>query len=188
LISTPACGISQLSVCHRERILLLLLLFVLLLPLMWFVLVQIMQCISETFGRHIWRNTLLLLTHGNLTMPPPGTTFGTSDGIHTPRDTPDSPPSTLFTLFISAPPPSHQSVVVGSAGVLMPTRAPTCRFVLHNTHWRQPAPPYCSSSSSSIHSRPNPPPPPSSSSSIHSRRHHPLQQQQQQYPKQTPDP
>lgn len=36
---------------------------------------RIMQCISETFGRHIWRNTLLLLTHGNLTMPPPGTTF-----------------------------------------------------------------------------------------------------------------
>lgn len=37
---------------------------------------QIIQCISETFGRSIWRNTLLVLTHGNMTMPPPGTTFG----------------------------------------------------------------------------------------------------------------
>lgn len=36
---------------------------------------RIMQCISETFGRRIWRNTLLVLTHGNLTLPPPGTTF-----------------------------------------------------------------------------------------------------------------
>jgi hypothetical protein len=38
--------------------------------------VQIMQCVSDTFGRRIWQKTLLVLTHGNLPMPPPGTSFG----------------------------------------------------------------------------------------------------------------
>ncbi|KAF8061109.1 TOC34 [Scenedesmus sp. PABB004] len=37
---------------------------------------RIMQSISETFGRRIWHKTLLVLTHGNLPLPPPGTTFG----------------------------------------------------------------------------------------------------------------
>lgn len=37
---------------------------------------QIMQSITETFGRRIWQKTLLVLTHGNLPMPPPGTSFG----------------------------------------------------------------------------------------------------------------
>lgn len=35
-----------------------------------------MQSISETFGKRIWQKTLLVLTHGNLPLPPPGTTFG----------------------------------------------------------------------------------------------------------------
>jgi hypothetical protein len=39
-------------------------------------LMQIMQSISETFGRRIWQKTLLVLSHGNLPLPPPGTTFG----------------------------------------------------------------------------------------------------------------
>eukprot|EP00775_Hariotina_reticulata_P004681 gene4681-4934_t len=36
---------------------------------------RIMQCVSDTFGRRIWQKTLLVLTHGNLPMPPPGTSF-----------------------------------------------------------------------------------------------------------------
>eukprot|EP00879_Flechtneria_rotunda_P017862 GHRR01018722.1.p1 GENE.GHRR01018722.1~~GHRR01018722.1.p1 ORF type:complete len:386 (+),score=140.67 GHRR01018722.1:145-1302(+) len=38
---------------------------------------RIMQSLSETFGRRIWEKTLLVLSHGNLPMPPPGTTFET---------------------------------------------------------------------------------------------------------------
>lgn len=38
---------------------------------------RIMQSISETFGRRIWQKTLLVLSHGNLPLPPPGTTFET---------------------------------------------------------------------------------------------------------------
>jgi hypothetical protein len=41
---------------------------------------QIIECISDTFGRRIWRHTLLVLTHGNMGMPPPGTTFGEGKG------------------------------------------------------------------------------------------------------------
>ncbi|KAF6261872.1 TOC34m [Scenedesmus sp. NREL 46B-D3] len=38
---------------------------------------RIMQSISEAFGRRIWQKTLLVLSHGNLPLPPPGTTFET---------------------------------------------------------------------------------------------------------------
>jgi hypothetical protein len=54
---------------HNHTLMLLLLLLLLLL-------LQIMQSISETFGRRIWQKTLLVLSHGNLPLPPPGTTFG----------------------------------------------------------------------------------------------------------------
>jgi hypothetical protein len=52
------------------------LLLPLLVLLLLLLLLQIMQSISETFGRRIWQKTLLVLSHGNLPLPPPGTTFG----------------------------------------------------------------------------------------------------------------
>ncbi len=35
-----------------------------------------MSAISQTFGRGIWRRTVLVLTHGNLPQTPPGTDYG----------------------------------------------------------------------------------------------------------------
>lgn len=42
----------------------------------FFVTVQIIQSINDQFGRAIWRKVIITLSHGNLTQPPPGTTFG----------------------------------------------------------------------------------------------------------------
>ncbi|KAF5835650.1 TOC34f [Dunaliella salina] len=35
----------------------------------------IMQAVSDTFGKSIWKKTVLVLTHGNLVQPPPGSDF-----------------------------------------------------------------------------------------------------------------
>lgn len=47
-------------------------------PFLWHhtLLKQIMQAISDTFGKSIWKKTVLVLTHGNLVQPPPGSDFG----------------------------------------------------------------------------------------------------------------
>ncbi len=41
---------------------------------------QIINAISQTFGRSIWRRTLLALTHAHLPQTPPGTTYGAQTG------------------------------------------------------------------------------------------------------------
>jgi len=37
---------------------------------------QIIQAVSDTFGKSIWKKTVLVLTHGNLVQPPPGSDYG----------------------------------------------------------------------------------------------------------------
>jgi hypothetical protein len=48
----------------------------LLAPCLWAV-AQIIRAVSDVFGRGIWKKTVLVLTHGNLTQTPPGTDYGT---------------------------------------------------------------------------------------------------------------
>jgi hypothetical protein len=43
--------------------------------------VQIMRAVGDTFGRGIWKRTLLVLTHGNLAQTPPGSDYGEGWGV-----------------------------------------------------------------------------------------------------------